>query len=103
MTTATPALNLLVHWGFTDPHGRQADAPWMHEELRACLDIGDEVRREYALAEADPAFVTLSFDFCRVATRMTYTLTLRREAFSADSLTWLGYRQADGSYRREGE
>ena len=98
-TTAAP--HTVIHWYFTAPDGSPADRPWGREGPEACLDIHAELGREYALADADPDFAATSFAFCRVRTFLAYTLTLRRGAFDGEAGEWLGYRQPDGSYRRE--
>lgn len=89
-------LHTLIHWGFTDPAGNRAELP-----LSLRDQIMPEVLREYEVAEADPDFVSLVVEFSEVAYRLPWRLVLRREAYSADTLTWLGYRQADGPYSRE--
>lgn len=97
MTATKPALNTLIHWSFHDPHGQPCDKPVYSDAIML------EMLHQVPIADADPDFVELTIAFCQVRPPLPYVVRIRRTAFSEDTLTWLGYRQADGSYSREGE
>lgn len=95
MSTATTGLHTLIYWQFTDPDGRRVDTPVYGDAILL------EVLREYEIADADPDFVELTIDFCQVRPPLPYRARIRRVAFSEDTMTFLGYRQPDGSYSTE--
>ena len=93
---ATRPPDVLIDWCFLDPEGNRCGPP------RYGDDILMEAHRLAREADADADFTALVVDFSEVRYRLPWRLVLRRVAWHGTTGVFLGYRQAGGSYSREG-